>query len=763
MGRVGLAFLLGVCAIHASPILPGAAWSSALACVVLAAAAARAASLCAFLLGVAWAWVNASAALGNDLPAALEGQDLTIEGYIASLPDRPDRDPQFMFDVDRAPPGVPPRIRLAWYEASQTPRPGEHWRFTVRLKRRNGFSNPGGFDYEGHLFREGVGATGYVRDSADNERLAAPGRRYVVTRVRAWLAERLAASVGSDSMLGVVQGLAIGDTREMTHDQWRVFAATGTTHLMAISGLHISMAAALFAWGGGRIVRWRRAQARGWNALHGQVLAGLSAAAAYSALAGLSIPTQRTLLMLSIYFVARWRRRELPVGHALGLAVVGVLVVDPFAPLSPGAWLSFGAVAVILLALAGRLVSGSPLANFSRVQLALTFGLAPCLLGMFGSMSLASPIANAFAAPLFTFLIVPAVLLGALAAAISTPCGAVVLAIPTALLRLTWTPLEWLAQHPLALWRLPEPSVLAFAAFAVGAVLLAAPGLWPMRAAGALLCLPLLINRPPPPPPGGFELAVLDVGQGLAVVVRTHAHVLVYDAGPAFQSGRDTGELVVTPYLRRRGVRSIDMLMISHGHLDHEGGVKSIVSSMPVSTTLRGPSVDSATGDICRQGERWTWDDVEFTILHPSPETAAQHNDSSCVLRIRGRAGSALLTGDIEADAEAKLAAAGLERTDVVVAPHHGSRTSSSAEFVRALQPQVTVFSAGYRNRWGFPKPEVLERWRDAGARTLNTAESGGVELMFAESEAPIRIREHRRTRVRYWRRRPDASADPEP
>jgi competence protein ComEC len=697
--------------------------------------------------------MHAAVRLANDVPVALEGLDLQLSGFVASLPEISATERQFTFDVIEAPKGAPSRIRLTWRQAQEAPRPGEIWRLTVRLKRRNGFANPGGFDYEAHLFRDGVGATGYVREDPGNLRVSRARWRYPVTRIRAWLADRIAAALPESPMLGVVQGLAIGDTRAMLPAQWRVFAATGTTHLMAISGLHITMVAALVAALGSLAVRWPGAQRRGWNALSGRALAGGLAALAYSALAGLSIPTQRTLVMLCVYFLARWRRRELSATHALGLALVGVLIVDPFAPLSVGAWLSFGAVAVILLAMAGRLVRATALGGFTRVQAALTVGLTPLLLVAFGNVSLAAPLANAVAVPLFTLLIVPAVLLGAIACAISIPVGTVALAVPVFILELGWPALEQLAQHSFATWRLPHPSPWAFAALATGACLLAAPGLWMMRATGVLLCLPAALNRPPTPAPGDFQVAVLDVGQGLANVVRTHSHTLVYDAGPAFQSGRDAGELAVAPYLQHYGVRSIDRLVVSHDDLDHRGGVRSIAAALPVRSLLLGPSVRGLQGDVCRRGQRWVWDGVEFLVVHPSASAVERENDSSCVIRVAGNGGSALLTGDIEGVAEAALAAQGLPQTDLVAAPHHGSRTSSSAALIAVLQPRVVVFSAGYRNRWGFPKEDVVQRWRNAGAQTYSTAASGAIEATFTAA-APVRISEHRRIQARYWRRR---------
>jgi competence protein ComEC len=755
MGRVALAFLLGHCCIHSVARLPAWHWSVVLLAMAVVLVRVRGFKLVAtFLAGLGWALLNCAWRTAGDLPPALEGRDLLVRGYVASVPNDAGGDSQFLLDVAEPRGGVSPRIRLVWYRASTEPRAGELWQLIVRLKRRNGFANPGGADHEAQLYREGVGATGYIRDDARNVRLAPPSTRYIVTRVRSWISGRIHDAVPSGRMLGVLQGLAVGDTQAMSAEQWRVFAATGTTHLMAISGLHISMVAALAAWLGGAIVRLQSAQARRWNAMHGQVVAGASAALVYAALAGLSVPTQRTLLMLAIYFASRWYRRNLTVSHALGLSLIGVLLIDPFAPLAPGAWLSFGAVAIILLAVAGRVRRDGPIAAFVRVQAAITVGLIPLLLAAFGGISLLSPVANAIAVPLFTLVIVPAVLLGACAACAWLPAGEWALTLPVAVLQWTWPLLQWLAERPLALWYFPQPSVPAFCALVVGALLLVVPGIWPTRLAGALLCLPVIFHRMPGPGVGNFELTMLDVGQGLAVVVRTQAHVLVYDAGPAFPSGRDAGELAVLPYLRYRGVRHVDTLVVSHGDLDHRGGVNSVLAAMPVARILAGPSVRplSQTSAPCRRGQRWTWDGVQFEILHPASPGRESDNDSSCVLLVSSSAGSALLAGDVEEAAESALVARGLPRTATLVVPHHGSRTSSSAPFVAASCPVFALVSAGYRNRWGLPRREVVERWRAVGARLLTTADSGAIEITFVAGRPPL-AREYRRTQRRYWHR----------
>ncbi|MBL8266629.1 DNA internalization-related competence protein ComEC/Rec2 [Steroidobacter sp.] len=759
MGAIAPAFLAGHCLIHSLPRLPGLVWLWAIAIAVsallvgghLARRRWRDVSidtvLTAALFGVLWAWGHAAARLADDLPPELEGQDIAVRGWVASLPDS-SADPQFVFDIDAAVPGVPTRVRLTWYRAPTPPQPGEQWRLTVRLKRRNGFANPGGFDYEGFLFREGIGAAGYVRDDADNRRLQASTHRYLIEQARAWIGARIAEAAGDHRMLGVLQGLAIGDTSAMQVEQWRVFSATGTTHLMAISGMHIGMVAMLAAWCGGGIVRWRRAQSWGLSVMHGQVLAGMTAALVYSLLAGLSVPTQRTLIMLCIYFGLRWQRRVSAIGRSLGLALIVILLLDPFAPLAVGAWLSFIAVVAILMATSGRLTREGTMASFSRVQLAVTIGLIPVVLACFGNLSLAAPVANAFAVPAFTLLLVPSVLVGTLAACVYPALGKLLLTLPTMLLDACWPMLEWLAKQPLAVWYAPQPSLAVFMALVVGVALLMLPSIWPIRLSGALLCLPMMFYRAPTPVPGTFELTVLDVGQGLATVVRTHSHTLVYDTGPAFQSGRSAAELAVLPFLRRGDIRSIDLMMVSHGDKDHSGGVTDLLAAFPVRAV--------STNESCARGQQWQWDGVTFSVLHPDSNSGAQAlaesgNNRSCVLRIQGHDGSALLTGDIEAAAERQLLDHGLAPASVVVAPHHGSDTSSSSLFVAALRPDVTIFSSGYRNRWNFPHPAVQERWRNAGASSYDTGSSGALTVTF--SSAGVQVREQRHTRRRYWTR----------
>jgi len=799
--QIGLAFLAGNCVVQLLPALPTVL---PVACILAGllplAVRCELAIHCdpaihrghgwasALLLGMAWTWLHAAVGLAHDLPPELEGKDLLVRGHVASLPAPASQDPKFEFDVidarvdvradasldvkdGRLPRQFPARLQLAWYETDLRPAPGELWQLVVRLKRRSGFANPGGYDHEAQLFRSGVGATGYVRADDRDRRLAGPSAKYPVLRARAWIAQRIAlASAGRtgtgstltatpragkpDRYLGILQGLAVGDTQAMQPEQWRVFAATGTTHLMAISGLHISMVAALIAACGGGIAWLRSAQRRRWTAVHGKAAAGAAAAIVYSCLAGLSVPTQRTLIMLCIYFAARWWRRETDVANALGLALIGILLIDPFAPLAVGAWLSFVAVAVLVAANAGNLIEDTPIREFTRTQLVVTIGMLPLVVIAFGGVSLVSPLANALAIPLFTILLVPLVLTGTLVASISLPAGGWILGWASALLDLCWPAVEWLAQRPLAIWYFPTLSPLTCLALAAGCGLLVLPTIWPIRSLALLLCLPAVLNRPPVPAEGAFAMTVLDVGQGLAVTVQTHAHTLVYDTGPAFRTGTDTGQLVVLPFLRSAGVRQIDTLMVSHGDLDHAGGMLSLLQGMTTRLVSAGPSVVptlAGTESIrCQAGQHWLWDGVSFEVLHPTDAPADSDNNSSCVLRIAGPAGSALLTGDIERQAENSLVARGLPRTDVVVVAHHGSRSSSTLELVARVRAQVAIFSAGYRNRWDFPKADVVERWRSAGARTLSTIDSGAIGVRV-DTATGVQFEQYRRKHRHYW------------
>jgi competence protein ComEC len=534
-----------------------------------------------------------------------------------------------------------------------------------------------------------------------------------------------------------------------------VLQRTGTSHLVAVSGLHIAIVAGLSFW-----LMLRCALCLpGALARHAQSLAAglcLIPATAYAALAGFGLPTRRALVMLLAAEILIVTRRRWPFSSAFSLALIVVLALDPAASLSASFWLSFGAVALLLVAAlspgrarsAARMRATAWLAEFGRVHWALTLGLIPLSLWYFGQFSLASFFVNAVAIPVFSLLIVPLSLLAALIAALAiddpwlTPLTA-------ALAQLAWQGFEFAAAMPFAALALPKPP-LPEVLLGSAAILLALP--WhplPGRRFALLGMLPLLLSGTSRLPEGEARINVLDVGQGLAVAIETRRHRALYDAGPRYRSGFDAGAEIVGPALEALGVRRLDRLIVSHGDADHAGGMDAILARFPEATLLAGPDVLDARAAGCFAGDAWDWDGVSFSILHPPVDFGPPGNETSCVLRIETAGGTVLLTGDIERRAESILTRTEDIAAEVVVVPHHGSRTSSTARFVEQVKARYAIVSAGHRNRWGFPLPEISQRWEEAGARVLVTGETGAIEVKLAA--AGIELGAARDRRHRYW------------
>ncbi|MES1196734.1 MAG: DNA internalization-related competence protein ComEC/Rec2, partial [Steroidobacter sp.] len=374
---------------------------------------------------------------------------------------------------------------------------------------------------------------------------------------------------------------------------------------------------------------------------------------------------------------------------------------------------------------------------FVTLQAVVTLGLVPLFISAFGNVSLISPWVNLLAIPIFTAVLVPAVLIGCCLLLVHVPLGTWWMEHLAEMMNGMYHALQWSANLSMATWYVPQSPFWAMCLLGVGALLIVLPVLWPMRMCGLLCCLPALLWQPEKLPADAFELAALDVGQGLSLVIRTASHVLVYDTGPKFQGGTDTGALVVLPYLRSLGVRHVDAVMISHGDDDHAGGMRSVAQGLPVKQWMLGPSVGTEqlpqpfNMQRCQQGQHWQWDDVQFEVLYPSSSvTEVSRNNTSCVLRISAAGGSALLLGDAEAPVEQQLVSENrIAPTSIVVAGHHGSRSSSTPELVNAAHAGYVIFSAGYRNRWDFPKADVVERWQMSGARVNSTIDAGAITI----------------------------------
>ncbi len=754
------------------------AWARFVAALVLAAS-----------LGAALTHGRAALRLADALPPALEGQDLVVTGVVADLPQPGLQGTRFVFEVESAlhagqPVRVPQRLALGWYRgaefdaliagAPEDLRAGDRWRLTVRLKQPHGTMNPHGFDLELWLFERGIRASGNVRavPGAVNQRLGvAVGQP--VQRLRQALRDAIVREVPDASAAGVLAALVIGDQAAIEREDWDVFRATGVAHLMAISGLHVTM----FAWAAaaGVAALWRRSP-RAMLAVPLPVAArwgGLLLATAYAVLAGWAVPAQRTVWMLALVALLRTLGLRWPLPAVL-LAVGGVVsLFDPWALLQPGFWLSFVAVGLLIASEPQQRATApqpdpaaSPagwprlraaLASGLRTQAVATAGLAPLSMLFFQQVSIVGFAANLLAIPLVTLLITPLGLLGVLLPPLWGLAAALVQA-------MGWV-LQALASWPLAVWTAAAAPPWAMAAGLLAGLLAVLPLPWRLRACALPLMLPLLWPAVPRPAEGGFELLAADIGQGTAVLVRTRSHLLLYDTGPAYTAEADAGSRVLLPLLRARGERQVDLLMLSHRDIDHVGGAASVLAGLPVRAIssslpsghplLQGPTPQQR----CSAGQGWVWDGVRFEVLHPAPgtdTTAGRANAHSCVLRVQGRHGSALLTGDIEAAQEAALVAAqgAALRSDLLLVPHHGSRTSSTAAWLAAVAPRVAVVQAGYRSRFGHPAPEVQARYLDSGIAFVRTDRCGAYAWWSpgaGEGGASGHAVCTRQARARYW------------
>jgi len=733
---VALLMLAGIAAVLPWPMLAAhATWAFVIAMVLLTARVTR--PLAILLLGLALGGQAVDTVRSGWLAPALEGVTLSMDVRIVGLPEPRGRGVGFVGLVLSPPEGheagFPRRLRLSWYTSPPELAPGEVWRITARLKRPHGMVNGAGFDYEAWLFRQGVQATGSVKSG---ERVAA-APSVTADTVRLAMRERLGDALAGEPSLGLILGLVIGDRSLMSETQWDDLLATGTNHLLAISGLHVTMIAAL-VWG---LVRglWARLPALALRVpapLAGAVGGGL-AALGYSLLAGFSVPTQRTLLMLLAVVLAMLARRAIRVRDVLGLALLFVLLWDPLSVLDVGFWLSFGAVGLLVYAGAGRLARPGWLGEAAHAQWAVSIGLLPLTLLLFARGSLVAPLANAFAIPLVGLIVTPLALAGSVLLWLVEPLGQALLWLAArGLDGLMWL-LHGMAGWPMAQWFPPSPGPWVYVLAIPAIAWLLAPRGVPARWLGLVLLAPLAWPDVQRPAEGELWLDMLDVGQGQAVLIRTSGHAMLYDAGPVTFGGLDTGEAVVLPVLRALGVDRLDALVLSNGDRDHAGGFEVIRLNRRVAHVWHGGGVDE--GETCRRGEGWSWDGVSFRFLHPDDGfRSGKANDISCVLRMDAPGGSVLLTGDIERRAEQALLASGETlRSIILQVPHHGSLTSSGEGFVDAVRPGIALISAGYRNHFRHPRPEVVERYTALGARVVDTPACGRISVRMGAGGAP--------------------------
>ncbi len=718
-----------------------------------------------FAGGFIYTSVFASYHLSLRLPDHLLGVETELIGTVEGLPFHNGKRLRFLCRIESLRPldadiasiqrGT---LRLNWYgQGAPDLQAGNKIKIVVKLKTPNGFMNPGGFDNERWLLQKKIVATGYVRSkSFDVGQSIVSSQLTPVAALRNKIQRQLLLATDGLQSQGIVLALAVGDRSGISREQWGHFIATGTNHLLAISGLHISLVAGFV----GLLVNtlWRYADfASKTTRQSSALMAALAAATCYAAMAGFTVPTVRALTMFAVLACFTLLRRHQRRLHSLSVALIVVCLFDPLTVLSPGFWMSFAAVAVLYIVFSDAESAGQVTA-FKRVlrgHVLITIGLYPLTLLFFQQASLVSPLANLIVTPLVGMLVTPLVFTSALVALLSVPLASVLLIGVDVLLALTQWLLALFASWPPALMKVSGISTMALGLVCIGALLtlVQVPMSWRLMA--VVLPLPLFYPYNATIPDGDYRVAFLDVGQGTSVVVSTAHHVLLYDTGDQFSAQFSAADAVVVPYLRTKNVTALDKLIVSHADRDHSGGADEILDSFDVSELMvsaplpQRPEVSSVN---CQAGQRWIWDQVHFQILHPQPQSAGSENDQSCVLQISTADGlRTILTGDIEALGERQLIDNNqLASAEILLAPHHGSATSSGVQLLQALQPKYVVYTTGFKNRFGFPKQEVVDRYAVANVHQLNTADSGAIEFLVSDRAPGTQVSEYR-TKYRHW------------
>ncbi|MBM7060982.1 DNA internalization-related competence protein ComEC/Rec2 [Pseudomonas sp. UL073] len=734
-----LALAVGLLALRFLPELPPGGWLFAGAVFGLMCLPFRSYPLAFFLFGLCWACLSAQSALDARLAPELDGRTLWLEGQVSGLPERDDGVVRFQLeDATARRAQLPQRLRLSWYGGPPL-HAGERWRLAVTLKRGRGLVNPQAFDYEAWLLAQRIGATGTVKRG---ERLSA------AVGPAAWrdaLRQRLLAVDAFDRQ-GAIAALVLGDDSGLSRADWRLLQDTGTVHLMVISGQHVALLAALvyaLVAGLARLGLWPRVLP--W--LPSACLLAFSAALGYGVLAGFEVPVRRACVMIAMVLLWRLRFRHLGVWLPWLLSLNVVLLAEPLASLQAGFWLSFAAVAVLAWVFAGRLGAWSWWRSWGRAQWTMAIGLLPMLLALGLPVSASGPLANLIAVPWVSFISVPLALLGTLALPLFG-LGDGLLWLAGGSLELLFRLLAGIAAW-LPAWSAPALPWWAVVLGALGAALLLAPSGVPLRGLGLALLLPMLCPPTPTPPVSRVAVTVLDVGQGLSVLLRTRNHAMLYDAGPRYGEF-DIGERVVLPSLRALGVSRLDLMLISHADSDHAGGALAVQHGLAVGRVLSGeasalaPELQAAP---CVDDAQWSWDGVRFTTWRW--REAPEGNPASCVLLVEANGERLLLTGDIDAAAErALLNAKRAVQADWLLAPHHGSRSSSSAVFLKTVRPRAVLVSRGNHNAFGHPHPQVLARYRALGVAIHDSVEEGALQLELGAHGGIHGLR----SEPRFWR-----------
>lgn len=722
----------------------------------------------AFFSGLLLAIFIAQNQIQNRLPAEWQGKDIIVSGKVDDIPEERGDGIRFRFKISDAYSASQPNktiklngiVRLGWFQNKQAIHADETWQLRVRLKRPSGFLNPGGFDYEKWLFTERIIATGYIRKSKteENKRLVA-SPWWSLNRLREDIHNTIQNKVEDKSSAAVLSALVVAVRTKLDDKQWKQLQLTGTSHLVAISGLHIAVVAGfaffpiMLIWG-----LFPRLNEKVPLRVAGGI-AGVVFATVYAMLAGFTLPTQRALLMVIIALFGLVSRKNYSSSQILASALIAVLILDPLAGMTISFWLSFLAVALILIFLKRQLVN--PRYSMIKLQLVLSLGMLPLTLFFFGSASLTSPLANLVAIPWVSLIVVPISLIALFFMPISSFISESLFGVAALAINWLFKALDIISDSFLADITSPEiPGLYLLIAF-VGLLFLLLPKGFPAKWLGLLAILPVFLFTVEKPKQGEFTYTLLDVGQGMASVLQTKNHSLIYDTGTRLSESFDIGKLVVLPYLKAKGIKRVDRMIISHEDIDHRGGAQTIIEGIPVDKVISSDTglLPGRVITACVTGLHWQWDGVSFEMLSPSKSLLedAQQNDNniSCVLRISNAHHSLLLTGDIQRQTEFILLdnAKQTLKSDVMSVPHHGSKTSSTQRFIEVVSPQLALIPAGYRNRFGHPKFEILERYRALGIELMDTVSAGAIMVDFPADSKSITRSSYRELNRGFWSR----------
>lgn len=764
MRSSAIAFLLGILCCIAMPNLPSIKWLFAfLFClpffifILVKKNNFLFKFIFLFFMGFFYLFWRSYLVLDWQLPKSLETKTITITGYVIDLPIQTEQQTSFIFLLKKInQKNISTKIKLSWRNAPLL-HVGDQWQLNVRLKRIHALMNPGSNDYAAIAFLQAIRAKGYVFNSTENHFLNHSNWVSPLNQLREWMKYKIQASfLPTLQESGSILALAIGDRSLLTSAQWQIMRNTGTNHLMAIAGLHLGFIAGLFFWLGTKIWRqWPRAcltyPAEQMGAIFSLIIAGL-----YAALSGFALPAQRGYIMLLVFLIALILRRKLAAWQGYFLALWIVLLIDPLCVLSSSFWLSFISVALIIFAMRHIDLGKKRFFHLIYMQFVIALGLIPLTIVLFQQYTLLGFFANAISVPWVGFIILPLIFLSVLSALFSVKIAGLFFWLADKNLIGLWWILNKISIFPCAVVIQTEQNKIVVLFAVLGIILFLYFKKYFLKCSSLLFCFPLLFFSPNTLKKGQVKLTVLDVGQGLATVVQTKQHILIFDAGPKFGKNYDIGESVVTPFLHILHVKKIDLLVLSHGDNDHVGGARALTKNFIVKKIQSGeparlkflPNVLS-----CWRGEQWQWDNVNFAFLFPEKNSLLKSNDHSCVLKITTQnKQSILLTGDIEKQAENFLLHSSQSlATTILIAPHHGSKTSGLNAFIQAVHPEWVIFSIGYLNRFHFPHPDIVKKYQNLNAHIFSTEKSGALSFLLDANQKEVRVTSYRATHQHFW------------